>query len=149
MEATEEIERIREAIKELKKIDAERDIIISKWNEENIKDVYQDKIEPTSEVKMLEQAGEVLYKELLDKFKLDNSNILEIMAGNGIASDSLFSGINANYKKFTEPYEDYDSDDNPIKKPGEKGYNIKTWIMTDIVDYREKDRKFNKTSKKI
>ena len=116
MEADEDEERrekekkmIREAIKELKKIDAERDIIISKWNEENIKDVYQDKIEPTSEVKMLEQAGEVLYKELLDKFKLDNSNILEIMAGNDIASDSLFSGINGKYIKITADYVGYAS----------------------------------------
>ena len=48
----------------------------------DIKDVYQDKLEPTSEVKMLEQAGEVLYKELLDKFKLDNSNILEMVKVN-------------------------------------------------------------------
>ena len=131
MEADEDEERrekekkmIREAIKELKKIDAERDIIISKWNEENIKDVYQDKIEPTSEVKMLEQAGEVLYKELLDKFKLDNSNILEIMAGNGIASDSLFSGINGKYIKITADYVGYASRHKPIKKPGKKGYNI-------------------------
>jgi len=146
MEATEEIERIREAIKELKKIDEKRKDIISKWNEKNIKDRGQYILEPTSEVKMLEQAGEVLYKELLDKFKLDNSNILEIMAGNGIASDFLFSGIDAKYKKFTAPYEVYDSDDNLIKHEGEKGYNVKTLTMTDIVDYRKEDRKFNKTS---
>ena len=146
MEATEEIERIREAIKELEKIDEKRKDIISKWNEKNIKDTHQYKLEPTSQVEILEQAGKVLYKELLDKFELDNSNILEIMSGNGVASDSLFSGINANYKKFTADYVGYDSRHNPIKKPGEKGYNIKTWIMTDIVDYIEKDRKFNKTS---